>query len=347
MACVVHTPPHSHTRTQNVVHDCEGAGLGVNGGTWPTVACPTAANELLARTLQTFTLLSPLRCWSAVVRFSRKQLGARKPSAALCLRPPPPPPPTHTHTQAHTPQAHFPRRLPHSHGAQHTFLAGYHIHMAHNTLSSQATTFTWRTTRFSRRLPHAHGVQHAFLAGYHIHMAHNTLYTVGSRSHGMEVNHGWRGCDVDTVRCNALIAQGAWGALEHQEIIPNRHVAIVNNVLYNPEGASSQWSHFALQGAAPPVPAVCRPAARHPEATCEAVAGAVFGHARANGCAPVAPPPLSPVTTALFLSTSPTRTFRHLQHRSQRVCPHYAADTPRPMHALCPACPPLRHVQVP
>jgi len=92
--------------------------------------------------------------------------------------------------------------------------------------------------------------------GYDVLMAYNTFYRVGSRSHAIEIAHGTRGCDGDTARCTALRSQGGWGPNaqgdEYQQPIPDRNVFVYDNVLYNPPGFASQWSHFSVEGPATP-----------------------------------------------------------------------------------------------
>ena len=90
--------------------------------------------------------------------------------------------------------------------------------------------------------------------GFNILLAHNTLVNVGSRSHVIEVVHGLRSCDGDTVTCAANLARGGWGTATPggEEPIPNKNVVIVNNVVFNPDGAGSQWEQFAV--AAPRTP---------------------------------------------------------------------------------------------
>jgi len=90
--------------------------------------------------------------------------------------------------------------------------------------------------------------------GYNVLLAYNTLYRVGARSHAIEVVFGWRGCDGDTARCQANLSAGGWGstANEPREPIPDRNVFIYNNVLYNPAGYRSEWTHFAIYGPQPP-----------------------------------------------------------------------------------------------
>ncbi len=86
--------------------------------------------------------------------------------------------------------------------------------------------------------------------GYNILMAHNTLVNVGSRSHVIEVVFGSHSCDGDTATCRANLALGGWGtATVGAEVpIPNKNVVIVNNVVYNPDGAGSRWEHLAIAG---------------------------------------------------------------------------------------------------
>jgi len=86
--------------------------------------------------------------------------------------------------------------------------------------------------------------------GYNILMAHNTMYRVGSRSHGIEIVFGLRGCDGDISRCNANRAAGGWGtSARDEQPIPNRNVYIYNNILYNPPGFRSAYEHFAIYAA--------------------------------------------------------------------------------------------------
>jgi hypothetical protein len=90
--------------------------------------------------------------------------------------------------------------------------------------------------------------------GFNILLAHNTLVNVGRRSHVIEVVHGLRSCDGDTATCAANLALGGWGTARvgGEEPIPNKNVVIVNNVVFNPEAAGSQWEQFAV--AAPRTP---------------------------------------------------------------------------------------------
>jgi hypothetical protein len=85
---------------------------------------------------------------------------------------------------------------------------------------------------------------------YNILLAFNTLYRVGARSHAIEIVFGLRGCDGDVTRCQSNLAAGGWGTARTgiEEPIPDRNIFIYNNILYNPPGYQSQWSHFALFG---------------------------------------------------------------------------------------------------
>ncbi|MEK6752868.1 MAG: right-handed parallel beta-helix repeat-containing protein [Chloroflexota bacterium] len=92
--------------------------------------------------------------------------------------------------------------------------------------------------------------------GYNILLAYNTLYHIGARSHGIEVVFGFRSCDGQPgdsgrERCQDHLNQGGWGTTvvdngSNQINIPNRNVYIYNNIVYNPSGFQSQWSHFAI-----------------------------------------------------------------------------------------------------
>ena len=90
--------------------------------------------------------------------------------------------------------------------------------------------------------------------GYDILMAYNTLYRVGSVSHAIEVVHGLRSADGNDDLCRQYLAAGGWGTADggHDEPIPNKHVFIYDNIVYNPFGYQSQWQQFAIQGAATP-----------------------------------------------------------------------------------------------
>lgn len=89
--------------------------------------------------------------------------------------------------------------------------------------------------------------------GANIVMAFNTLYRVGARSHTVEFVHGSRSCDGDTTTCRRHHDLGGWGdaGLDGQWI-PSRRIAFVNNVVYNPPGAQSRWSHLQVAEATTP-----------------------------------------------------------------------------------------------
>jgi hypothetical protein len=94
--------------------------------------------------------------------------------------------------------------------------------------------------------------------GYNVLIAWNTLYRVGRRSHVLEAGFGARSCDAADVAsekaaCEARLASGAWGTAavddgENFVRIPNLHVFILNNVVFNPDGESSQWQQFQIAG---------------------------------------------------------------------------------------------------
>ena len=87
--------------------------------------------------------------------------------------------------------------------------------------------------------------------GYDILFAYNTLYRVGARSHVLEVVHGGRSCDEDSLRCQDRHAQGGWGPIQvggDAAPIPNRNVFIYNNLIVNPAGYQSQWQHLTVHG---------------------------------------------------------------------------------------------------
>jgi hypothetical protein len=95
--------------------------------------------------------------------------------------------------------------------------------------------------------------------GYNVLVAWNTLYRVGSRSHLLEAGFGARSCDAADVeaerrKCEAHLAAGAWGTTvvddgDNFVRIPNQHVFVLNNVIFNPQGQVSEWQHFQIAGA--------------------------------------------------------------------------------------------------
>jgi|GEM_PF-433095 len=86
--------------------------------------------------------------------------------------------------------------------------------------------------------------------GYNVLFAYNTAYRVGARSHLIEVGHGIRSCDGDSMGCAAHLAAGGWGpaAFGVEEFTPSQHVYLINNVIFNPPGYQSQWQQFAISG---------------------------------------------------------------------------------------------------
>jgi len=94
--------------------------------------------------------------------------------------------------------------------------------------------------------------------GYNVLLAWNTLIQTGSRSHVLEVVFGSRSCDgvdgPDRARCSQYLAAGGWGTTRVDDgsnyvRIPNKHVYVVNNLIYNPDGAASRYQQFAIPGA--------------------------------------------------------------------------------------------------
>jgi hypothetical protein len=93
--------------------------------------------------------------------------------------------------------------------------------------------------------------------GYNVLLAYNTLYKAGTNDHAIEVVHGARSCDGNAARCATLNATGGWGnATANGQFIPARNVYIYNNLVYNPVGSGSRWSHFTVAGPVTP-PAGC------------------------------------------------------------------------------------------
>lgn len=88
--------------------------------------------------------------------------------------------------------------------------------------------------------------------GYNVLIAGNTFYRVGSRSHAMEFVFGGRTVDGDTAQAVIHQQAGGWGPTQvgwdYGQPIPNKHVYVYNNILYNPAGFRSQWQHFQVDG---------------------------------------------------------------------------------------------------
>lgn len=89
---------------------------------------------------------------------------------------------------------------------------------------------------------HTEGAGIGVNGGYNILMAHNTMYQVGSRDHVIEVVFGSRSCDGETANCANHRSQGGWGpsTTDTEVFIGNKHVRILNNVIYNPTDAADQ-----------------------------------------------------------------------------------------------------------
>jgi hypothetical protein len=91
--------------------------------------------------------------------------------------------------------------------------------------------------------------------GYNILLAHNTAYTVGQRSHMVEVVFGERTCDGErqgqsNSTCSHYYNAGGWGpgAVDTTpEPIGNRNVYVLNNLLVNPTSSTAP-QHFAIYG---------------------------------------------------------------------------------------------------
>lgn len=92
--------------------------------------------------------------------------------------------------------------------------------------------------------------------GYNVLLAHNTLYRIGSRSHTLEVVFGSRSCDgrpgdEGRERCQQYLDAGGWGTTQVDDgsnyvRIPNKHVYVYNNLIYNPPDFTARWSVFSV-----------------------------------------------------------------------------------------------------
>ncbi len=88
-------------------------------------------------------------------------------------------------------------------------------------------------------------------------LAYNTAYRIGTRDHLLSVVFGERSCDgtgEDDDLCARARAGGGWGPrASGGDPVPigNSQVAVVNNLLYNPTGISSQWTQFGVYGPRP------------------------------------------------------------------------------------------------
>lgn len=93
--------------------------------------------------------------------------------------------------------------------------------------------------------------------GYNILLAYNTLYRIGARDHLLEFVFGSRSCDGQPgdegrERCASYLAAGGWGTTvvddgTNYARIPNRHIYVYNNVIYNPTGYRSP-QHLVVPG---------------------------------------------------------------------------------------------------
>lgn len=91
--------------------------------------------------------------------------------------------------------------------------------------------------------------------GYQVTIAGNRAWDVGSRSHWLEITYGLRSCDgapgdPGRERCRRLLDAGAWGTTRVDDgtnavRIPNRHVAILGNVIDNPRRQGGQLFYLA------------------------------------------------------------------------------------------------------
>ena len=109
------------------------------------------------------------------------------------------------------------------------------------------------------------GVGISVAGGYNILIAHNTLYNVGTSTDPgypmMTFVHGERNCTatdelpLPAPACQALAVAGGWGPVAEnsgEAVIPNRNVRVYNNILYNPTGQQTLYSHFGFEGEASP-----------------------------------------------------------------------------------------------
>jgi hypothetical protein len=85
--------------------------------------------------------------------------------------------------------------------------------------------------------------------GHGVQVAGNTAYRTGTRDHLLEVVFGERSCDGDAAACTERAAQGGWGPRApggDPDPIGNREVTIAHNLLVNPVGVRSRYTHFAV-----------------------------------------------------------------------------------------------------
>ncbi len=90
--------------------------------------------------------------------------------------------------------------------------------------------------------------------GFSVLLAQNTAYRTGIRDHLLEVVYGERSCDgtgEDDARCAAIRDAGGWGPrASGGDSVPigSSQVAVIGNLLYNPDGVQSQYTQFAVYG---------------------------------------------------------------------------------------------------
>lgn len=97
--------------------------------------------------------------------------------------------------------------------------------------------------------------------GYQILIAGNRAWDVGARSHWVEITYGLRSCDgrpgdQGRSRCGQLLGAGAWGTTRVDDgsnavRIPNRHIAILGNVIANPSRRGDQIFYVAAPYSGP------------------------------------------------------------------------------------------------
>ena len=79
-------------------------------------------------------------------------------------------------------------------------------------------------------------------AGYNVLLANNTLYNVGMTTAPIAIQLGQRLCVSDVRACGANVAQRGWGTTQQNGAgvaIPNRNIAIFNNIILNPLSSNS------------------------------------------------------------------------------------------------------------
>ncbi|EFN59877.1 hypothetical protein CHLNCDRAFT_49308 [Chlorella variabilis] len=134
-------------------------------------------------------------------------------------------------------------------GSAHWLVAGNEVHHCDQSglSAGQGTGFDYlvspwiRYDSYDMYNNYIHDVEGAGLGVwgcYDCLLAHNTLVRVGRRSHTIEVTYGPRICTGDNVaRCAAHHAAGGWGPPSPggpDISIPNKHVLLLNNLVFNP-----------------------------------------------------------------------------------------------------------------